>query len=361
MALPGHSLFESLTDREDVMKLVMIVFTALALLLGAAARADEPATALSTEELGITCDRACLIGVMDQYLAAMIAHNPAGVDFATHVKFTENGVVLPIGTATWQTMDSLGAFKQYVADPQGQSVGFLGTFMERGHESILSVRLKLSDRVIEEAEQIVLRKRPGYDLNDPAGWDERTQPGSARTYTTADWNDTLKPGERVPRDRMIAIANSYFSAIQGGAATPVPFAPNCYRIENGVVTSGAAATGPDASNGVATSEFARRHCAEQLNIKGFFVFDNELRGRRFSVVDEEKGIVFAQVFFDHAGTAKFHMDSNGNKVPMGSGGGGDLPNSIFINEIFWIKNGVIQHIAANIITVPYGMPSGWEQ
>lgn len=343
------------------MKLVMIASTALALLLGVAAHAGEPATALSTEELGITCDRACLIGVMDQYLAAMIAHNPAAAAFATHVKFTENGVVLPIGAATWQTIDSLGAFKQYVVDPQGHSVGFLGTIMERGHESILSVRLKLSDRVIEEAEQIVVRKRPGYDLDDPAGWDQRMQSGSGRAYSTAGWNDTLKPSERVPRDRMIAIANSYFSAIQGGAATPVPFAPNCYRIENGVVTSGAAATGPDASTGVATSEFARRHCAEQLNIKGFFVFDNEVRGRRFPVVDEEKGIVFAQGFFDHAGTAKFHTDTNGNKVPMGGGGGGDLPNSIMINEIFWIKNGAIQHVAANIITVPYGMPSGWEK
>jgi hypothetical protein len=338
------------------MKLVMIVSAALALLLGAAAHAGEPATALSTEELGITCDRTCLIGVMDQYLAAMIAHNPAGAAFATHVKFTENGVVLPIGTAAWQTMDSLGAFKQYVVDPQGHSVGFHGTIMERGHESILSVRLKLSDQVIEEAEQIVLRKRPGYDLDDPAAWDERTQPGSGRTYTTADWNDTLKPSERVPRDRMIAIANSYFSTIQGGAATPVPFAPNCYRIENGIVTSGAATAGPDASNGLASGEFARRHCAEQLGTKGFFVFDNEVRGRRFLVVDEEKGIVFTQVFFDHAGTAKFHMDSNGNKVPIS-----DLPNSILINEIFWIKNGVIQHITANIVTVPYGMPSGWEQ
>jgi len=343
------------------MKLVMIVSAALALLLGAAAHAGEPATALSTEELGITCDRTCLIGVMDQYLAAMIAHNPAGAAFATHVKFTENGVVLPIGTAAWQTMDSLGAFKQYVVDPQGHSVGFHGTIMERGHESILSVRLKLSDQVIEEAEQIVLRKRPGYDLDDPAAWDERTQPGSGRTYTTADWNDTLKPSERVPRDRMIAIANSYFSTIQGGAATPVPFAPNCYRIENGIVTSGAATAGPDASTGLASGEIARRHCAEQLGTKGFFVFDNEVRGRRFLVVDEEKGIVFTQVFFDHAGTAKFLTDSNGNKVPISGGSGADLPNSILINEIFWIKNGVIEHITANIVTVPYGMPSGWEQ
>ena len=344
------------------MKLVMIVSTALALLLGAAAQADEPATALSTEALGITCDRACLIGVMDQYLAAMMAHNPAGVAFATHVKFTENGVVLPIGTAAWQTMDSLGAFKQYVADPQGHSVGFLGTIMERGHESILSVRLKLSDRVIEEAEQIVVRERPGYDLDDPAAWDARAQPGSGRAYTNADWNDTLKPSERVPRDRMIAIANSYFSAIQGGAATPVPFAPNCYRIENGIVTSGAATTGLDASKTPGLGDTEREHCAEQLSIKGFFVFDNELRDRRFLVVDEEKGIVFTHVFFDHAGTAKFRMDRNGNKIPMNGGGhGGDLPNSIAINEIFWIKNGVIQHIAANIVTVPYGMPSGWEQ
>ena len=342
------------------MKLVMIVSTALALLLGAAAQADEPATALSTEELGITCDRACLIGVMDQYLAAMIAHNPAGVAFATDVKFTENGVVLPIGTATWQTMDSLGAFKQYMADPQGHSVGFLGTFMEQGHESMLSVRLKLSDQVIEEAEQIVARAGSGISIDDPAGWDERTKPGSGRTYTTADWNDTLKPSERVPRDRMIAIANSYFSAIQGGAATPVPFAPNCYRIENGSVTSGAATTGPDVWKSPESGDHHRDYCARQLSVKGFFAFVNALRGRRFLVVDEEKGIVFTHVLFDQAGTAKFHMDRNGKKESL-SGHGVDLPSTLSIDEIFWIKNGVIQHIACNIVAVPYGMPSGWEK
>jgi hypothetical protein len=340
------------------MKLVMIVFTALALLLGAAAQADQPATALSTEELGITCDHACLIGVMDQYLAAMIAHNPAGVAISAQVKFSENGVVLPIGMAAWQTMDSLGAFKQYMADPQGHSVGFLGTIMERGREAILSVRLKLKDRVIDEAEQIVVRIQPGYFIYDPAGWDKFTQPGSGQTPTTADWNDTLKPSERVPRDRMIAIADSYFSAIQGGAATPVPIAPNGYRIENGTETCGVATTAPDGSKGPGSP---RQPCAEQLSIKGYSPYDNEVRGRRYLVADEEKGIVFSHVFFDHAGTAKFRMDRNGNKVPIAGGSSGaDWPNSLAIDEIFWIKNGVIVHIAANIITVPYGMPSGWE-
>ena len=60
----------------------MVASAALALLLGAAVRADEPATALPTEELGITCDRTCLIAVMrpvprgDERAGAIRQHSP---------------------------------------------------------------------------------------------------------------------------------------------------------------------------------------------------------------------------------------------------------------------------------------------
>src|SRR4029077_20081637 len=43
------------------------------------------------------CDRACLGGIADRYLAALVAHNPANAPMAPNAKFTEQAKVLPIG------------------------------------------------------------------------------------------------------------------------------------------------------------------------------------------------------------------------------------------------------------------------
>jgi hypothetical protein len=104
---------------------------------------------------------------------------------------------------------------------------------------------------------------------------------------------------------------------------------------------------------------ATQTCAQQLSVKGFFVFNNELRDRRFLVVDEENGIVFAHVFFDHAGKFTESVLPDGTRRPVT--GRVALPSTLAIHEMFWIKNGVIQHIAANLLGVPYGMGSGWEK
>jgi hypothetical protein len=334
------------------MRILCLVIAAVSLLVCGAAHAQALAGSLSNKALGSTCDRMCLTDVMDGYLAALIAHRPARIDLATHVKFTENGVVLPAGSALWRTATALGTFKQYVVDPASHSIAFLGTIKEGNADAILSVRLALQDRVILEIEQIVLRNREGA-----AAWDSRA-PSGVRAASTADWNAVVPTAERVPRERMIAIANSYFSALQGGAATPVPFAPDCYRIENGRFVSGAPNAGPDApGNGPSVPNtgpaagigagFSSATCSAQLAVKGRFAFNTDLRDRRYPVVDEERGIVFTHVTFDHSGKACL------------SGGG--CMASLMINELFWIKNGVITKIAVNTLIVPYGMKSGWEK
>ena len=43
------------------------------------------------------CDRACLNGLIDQYLAAMVKHDPSHLPLAKTVKFTEDGVRLELG------------------------------------------------------------------------------------------------------------------------------------------------------------------------------------------------------------------------------------------------------------------------
>ena len=53
-----------------------------------------------------SCDRACLNGIVDQYLAAMVTHDPSHLPLAKTVKFTEDGVPLELGDGLWALRSS---------------------------------------------------------------------------------------------------------------------------------------------------------------------------------------------------------------------------------------------------------------
>jgi len=42
-----------------------------------------------------SCDRACLDGFVDQYMAALVAHDPARLPLTKTARYSENGVTLP--------------------------------------------------------------------------------------------------------------------------------------------------------------------------------------------------------------------------------------------------------------------------
>src|SRR5262249_1954928 len=88
---------------------------------------------------------------------------------------------------------------------------------------------------------------------------------------------------------------------------------------------------------------------------GNYRWDDRLRARRFPLVDEEKGIVLAAGFIDHAGRLVTYLTSDGVKheSPMKS------PHSFCFLETFKIIDGKIRHAEAIFITVPYNMPSPW--
>ncbi len=48
------------------------------------------------------CDRACLQGLAEQYLAALVAHDPGKVALAKNVRYSENSVPLPIPDGFWK-------------------------------------------------------------------------------------------------------------------------------------------------------------------------------------------------------------------------------------------------------------------
>lgn len=280
------------------------------------------------------CDRACLNGFVDRYLAAMVAHDSTGLPLAKAVKYTENGQTLKLGEGMWAVANAVGKYKLYFADPASGGAGFFGVIEENGHPQILALRLRIEERRISEIEAIVARSTPGAWAK-PEGLTEKPI-----------FSESLAPAERRSRAEMIAITNSYFEGLEQATGKLTPFDPNCTRMENGFVTA----------NNPAGNPMQKMTCGQQFDT-GFSTFITHVRERRFPIVDEERGLVYAIIFFDHAGAVRTVKMTNGTtfNVPPPY----DTPYTFLIGELFKIKNGKILQIEAVLLPVPYGMPSGW--
>jgi hypothetical protein len=88
-----------------------------------------------------TCDRQCLVDLMKDYLAALVAHDPSAVPFDQYVKFTENTAEIPVGYGLWETASSgPSEFQVYAADPVNQPVVALVAKSERENHSIWRIQ-----------------------------------------------------------------------------------------------------------------------------------------------------------------------------------------------------------------------------
>src|ERR1700722_20420798 len=76
------------------------------------------------------CDRTCLKGVLDQYLNAVIQHNPSAVPLTAGYRQTENSMVRRPGQGIWQTAKSLGKVQRRYFDPVTQNAAYFGTLEE---------------------------------------------------------------------------------------------------------------------------------------------------------------------------------------------------------------------------------------
>ena len=106
------------------------------------------------------CDRECLIGVADGYLAAIAVHDPAKAPLAANVRFVENVKRLKPGEGIWAAAAGKAtAFRIYVPDPVRGSIGLITIIDRKGANGVvqaqLAVRLKIEDRKITEAEHLV--------------------------------------------------------------------------------------------------------------------------------------------------------------------------------------------------------------
>jgi len=292
------------------------------------------------------CQRECLEGYMDKYLAAMAAHHVDPALFAPDVRFTENGVELPFGTeGLWATASGVGTYKFYVPDVETQQVAFMGTMREQASTSAagaarppepvgIDVRLRIDAQgKISEVEQIVAR--PERPLGATAAASSSPFPatgvaveamGSPHPIFLA----AVPEKERMSRADLIAVANQYFTGMQRNDGKGYyPFTDDCLRHENGMISAG-----PGGTIGMRGQPV--QGCKEQFekSLKGVVT---GIRDRRFVAVDRERGIVFAFAAFDHR----------------------PIDWTWELGELFKIEAGKIRRIEAVFIRGPYGVCSGW--
>lgn len=279
--------------------------------------------------------RARLISFMDQYLEALESNHPSILPLSDNVIYTENGQDLKLGDGIWGTSNLVReSYKQYFIDTIAGQSGIFCVIEENGHPEIVAIRLKITNEKITEIEKLVARSS-----SDP--W---YKPDAVVKQPIFD--EVLKPEERRNRQEMIAITNSYFEGLEFNTDSLTPFAPSCIRIENGNIT----ANNPDGENPI------QRMSAGEQFATGFSSFITRIHERRYPIVDEERGLVYAIIFFDHAGHTEATMKNGITfKVPPPY----DTPFCWMIGELFKIKDGKIFQIEAVMLDVPYGMPSGW--
>ena len=112
----------------------------------------------SASAFGASCDRACLTSTLEQYLTAVVQHDPAAAPLAAGFRQTENAVVTVPGAGLWQSAIKLGELQRRYFDPVTEQAGYFGTLAEAAGPAIVSLRLRVEEDKITEAEWVINRR-----------------------------------------------------------------------------------------------------------------------------------------------------------------------------------------------------------
>jgi len=298
------------------------------------------------------CDRACLEGFIERFFDAYVQHDPQQLPLTADVRYTENGQRLELGDGSWRSMVGKGGYRLFVTDPEAGQATVIATLREEANNNpegalvLIAVRLKVEAQRISEIETFVVRSAQAAERVEKLG---KPHP----LYL-----QTIPPGERMSRDDLIRVADMYFTGMQlNDGKGEYPFTDDCERYENGNQSTNAPTppgqTRPDPKT--SSSYSGQWGCSEQFE-SGLIHFVTRIRDRRFVAVDEERGLVFSFIFFDHAaGDTRHFTAPDGRAVTAGP----TTPWTWELAELFRIENGLIRRIEAILERSPYGMGSGW--
>jgi|SRR5665213_705893 len=264
------------------------------------------------------CGRACLRGFIAQYLDALVAHNPGALPLSANVKFTEDTMTMKPGEGLWKDASKIDGYRQDIIDVRQGVAASQVVVDEAGAPALLMLRLKVAGGKITEIETQVTRKRSEGALFAIAA------------LKTAGPAMAVVPdrSQLMSRENDIKTALFYPVGLKVGSFVKVdaPFAPDAYRIENGVRTAGQGC--------------ARAGCE---NIKTQTITEHPGITTRVAAVDEQLGIVLLRMNFGETKSKSY-----------GEG------NALIVWEAFKVYGGQIHGVEAFMKIMPASAGSGWE-
>jgi hypothetical protein len=340
--------------------------------LGACGKKAEPTT---TTAAAPACNRQCLIDATDAYIAALAAHDTAKAPLSDDIVFVENVTKMKPGEGLWKSIvKGPTTFAIHVPDEVNQAAGFLGMMTYMGPPQapqgatpaqraelakkppveqpvIVAIRLKFDAKgKVKEAEHLLspVREAQLVNLQTP-------RPGIFTEIPAA---------QRKSHDELIRIAATYYDALDDNNGDLTPFAPDCERHENGMITAGGKPSNAPVVPGTAatTKPGVSRDCRLQMSSNTFQYIDR-IENRRVFAADPQTGLVMGLSHFRHP------MNNLPYKVKNVDGSEGEknsknmafAPFDLPAAHIFKIgADGQMHEIEAMGFTTSYNSPTGWE-
>lgn len=265
-----------------VLALSLVLSSSAALAAQKARTPAAPAPAVAAP----ACDRECLRGKVTEVLFALADHDVAKLAVAPTLRVTEDAVEKPLDkVGLVRSVTKLRGYRQDIIDERaGQAVA--GVMVEEsGAPILLVVRVKVDkDEKLSELEFVTTRSRTDgmiYAIDAYSG-----APAKAMNYVP-------KPSELETREKAIEISMYYPRGLSNAEtfnAVGTPFAPEAYRLENGMLMAGPGCTFIPG-------------CAEIGN-QSLSIFKQLGRVTvRDIIVDERMGIVIMRVHWNQRGGA----------------------------------------------------------
>jgi len=261
------------------------------------------------------CDRSCLAGLITQYVDALAARDIAKLPLTSpNVKYTEQGKAAKLGEGLWKTATGKGTFRHDYLDLKKQVAAAHVVIMEGQAQVLYSVLLHVKDRKINGIETLVQR-------TSAEGRFRPTELGKP----VKGMDDPVPAGKKMSRADMVKVALTYTEGLRVGNFTDAgtPFAPETYRVENGIVTAG--------------GNCGRADCG--MYAQNIMVHPGVLAS--VAAVDEENGTVLLWMNFGHTGNS------------YGEG------NALVTYESFKVWGGQIHSINAFFLGLPIATARFW--
>ena len=267
-----------------------------------------------TSAIAEDCDRECLAGMITHYVDALVAHDPSRLPLGDNVRFTEDANELKLGEGLWQTVTAKGEFRQDYLDTEKQIAATHILLHEDETQMLCSVLLYVKNEKITGIETLVQRVTP----------ESRFRPTELGAPVRG-MNDPVPTGRKQSRESMIKTALTYTEGLRIGNFTDggTPFAPETYRVENGVITAGKGC--------------GRADC--DMYSQRIILLPSIIAS--VAAVDEENGVVLLWMNFGHTGSA------------YGEG------NALVTFEAFKVWGGEIHSINAFFRSLPVATARFW--